>query len=354
MSKPSNRRLKKQLSKQRKKLVKQDELKKRRRYHELYPVFEFENDDAVPPEWIELVRTHVNQIRFDDPNSFNSSDRDLFKQVKRFGAERALFDFEAKVPEDQKHLAAAYFAMKLGNVLFTHIPRDRLLNFIPFCDVIVAPRGTHIVVRTRALLKAKGSGGTVYYSKHQPTIEINHKQKIVGFSTHAVRDKHDRCDRHTPGWDRYSGLGDAFGYYNDCVYYEKASLSDNQLAFTVYGKCVPGFVSSRFVIEILGKPCERDARYYHRAGYFPAVIEGDFIKALTFLLPGYSQTPEYQLIESADLSESVKQRMKQQAREMNMHYPQTTGDFSLLKWFHENGVPQIIETDMTIFESPSS
>ena len=148
-----------------------------------------------------------------------------------------------------------------------------------------------ISVKFGSLLHAKGSGGTVYYSRKKPKIEIDGKKKIVAFSRHAIE---RICERIKSNRKTYGGVGDLFAFLSHCVYFERCDLGE-QLAFTLYDiSGDPPCIEHLYVEEVLGRENVDPAKgkCYYRLGYFPAVIEGDFIKAKTLLFPGFASTPE--------------------------------------------------------------
>ena len=44
--------------------------------------------------------------------------------------------------------------------------------------------------------------------------------------------------------------------------------------------------------------------------------------------------------------------MRLLAKKMDKGYLRETFDFSLLKWFHEHGIPQVIQTTREMYKSP--
>ena len=84
-------------------------------------------------------------------------------------------------------------------------------------------------------------------------------------------------------------------------------------------------------------------------GYCPAVVEGDFIKAKTLLFPGYASTPEYGAILRAPLSADRRDDMISSSRNLDAQQICESGEFSLIKWFHEHGVQQVIQTKRELF-----
>ena len=88
---------------------------------------------------------------------------------------------------------------------------------------------------------------------------------------------------------------------------------------------------------------------YFRVGYCPILIEGNFAIAKTLLYPGYKKTPEYGCLMSSSLAESQKAEMLVKATKQDVASLRETNDFSCVQWFHNNGVPQVIQTREEIF-----
>jgi hypothetical protein len=105
--------------------------------------------------------------------------------------------------------------------------------------------------------------------------------------------------------------------------------------------------SGHITEQVLGRPGRKLC--YYRVGYCPVVVEGDFAKATTLLYPGYGGTPEYGLIVRSGLGREERRTLLDTASGMSRDVLERTGDFSLTKWFHDNGVPQVIETDEDFF-----
>jgi hypothetical protein len=82
--------------------------------------------------------------------------------------------------------------------------------------------------------------------------------------------------------------------------------------------------------------------YYYRIGYCPVVVEDGFAIAKTVLYPGYKDTPEHDAIYRSNLSREEKFEMSRKSRQLNSSELFKTQDFSMLKFFHDKGVPQVI------------
>lgn len=238
-----------------------------------------------------------------------------------------------------------HLANMVGHRVFTRIGSDRLREWIPFHDVQFLLAGEKIIVRFRSLERAKGSGGTVYFSPHRPTVEINGQRLIVGWSRHAIE---RTCERLAPRWDSYLGLGDVFALFYDCRRFEPCQLhAGRQVGFTLFDISASGYFSGHIAEQVLGRPGKKNC--YYRVGYCPVVVEGNFAKATTLLYPGYSGTPEYGLILRSGFGREERERLISTASGMSRDVLERTQDYSLMKWFHDNGVAQVIETDEDFF-----
>jgi len=336
MSKPSDRKRRKQKAHQQVEAKKKYLADQQRIYAQKFPRFIF-RENGAPPEFVKLVKQAIKNINFRNPQLFSRWETEIYKMGKQYGpgAIKVL---------DGNLSAQIFFKCKLGHIVFFMIPQEKLLQWIPFHDVQIMPSGHQIVVSFRSLMKAKGPGGTIYHSRYKPTIQINGKRKIVGFSEHAIQ---RICERIVPTWHTYAGLGDAFAYFDQCVYFQRVDLPDGQLALTFFDQCKNGFFSWKYVEEILGEDIVDDGHYYRRIGYCPAVIENGFIKAKTLLFPGHRNTPEHRLVWASDVSVEVKR----QVEDMDAVWLRMSEDFRLVKFFHQRGVPQVIHDERVFFRS---
>lgn len=103
----------------------------------------------------------------------------------------------------------------------------------------------------------------------------------------------------------------------------------------------------QYIREILGwKFDPANGKPYIRVGYCPIAIEGKFAIAKSFLPPGFAKTPEYEAIKNSDNTYLEKKRLKELATD-EMAYTRLleNNDFSAIRCFHENGVPQVVQTD---------
>lgn len=321
---------------------------------QVYPEFALDDWQGTP-EFVELVTDAIAKVRFDD---FPKHERETYKLIRSHGAAFARRVLAGAMAEKMKEggetaasarIADVAFAVRLGEMVFANIPRDKLLEHIPHNDVQFTPHGRQVVCIFSSLLREPGPGGTVWYSRRRPTLEIDGNKFVVAFSRHAIE---RTCERLKHDWTTYAALGDVFAYFDRCVYFERADLYPNALGFTFWDMCGgEKFVQNYYVLDVLGEE-NLDRRLgdpYYRVGYCPAVIEGGFVKAKTLLFPGYSSTPEYGAVLRSGLTRAEKDALLAKAAGQDAMTLYDGQDFSAVKWWHDNGVPQVMQTKRAVF-----
>jgi hypothetical protein len=86
-------------------------------------------------------------------------------------------------------------------------------------------------------------------------------------------------------------------------------------------------------------PCDKRPEY--RLGYCPIESDGAFVVAKTFLPPGYKGTPEYGMLIKSKLPKADRTTLLSLARDHVRDHEQADDWLPLIKWFHNNGVPQV-------------
>ena len=319
---------------------------------------------------VRFVQRIVQTIDLGDTELFPEPHRHFFAMIKRDGAERAYLavqDIQA-ASNIELQLRKRDVLHRLGQVIFDRLPRKipkRPYSFFPYHDVNVSPCDVEWHVRIRALRSAHFTNQTIYYSAHEPTIEVNGQKKTVAFTQHAIE---QTCDRIIPTWRSYWGLADVYAFFADCVHFEPAKLypcSENPdgLGFTFYNTCAldsfhAGFLNipNQYAFEVIGLNAIKDSLanggtdWFYRIGYASAVVLGDFIVAKTVLYPGHRTTPEYSAILKSGVSEREQTEMVQKATNpWQIDELLQSMDFSMIKWFHDQGIPQVIRLPRGIF-----
>lgn len=302
-----------------------------------FPRFVFVPREA-DPGFVELVREAVKTIDFRDEAAFQPWERDVYRRVKQAGSRVAYAEFEAAVAgRKDAHLFKVSYALNLGRIVMGRIPTPTLLQHIPFNDVLFAPRGDQIVVYFRALRRAKGTGGTVDYSRNEPKVVVGGERLTVAFSRHAIERAGLRLSYQ---WPSYGASGDVFAFFDQCLHFEVCELHGGHPAFTFWENCHPDFWSYGLAEKVMGERFVAGEKYCYRVGYCPAVVEGGFLKAKTLLYPGYASTPEYSAMSRAGLPADRRRAMLGQAKDMTMKRAVDEGN-DLARWFQAQGVEQI-------------
>ena len=322
---------------------------KRRRRAE-FPDFVFWEEHGNP-DFVDIVK---EAIRYFDFATLERREQDTFRLMKRKGANFVLAtlkdDMRQAREEDKSRVYSDFmWANSLGNAIFSHIPDAMKCSFLPMNDVQFEYRDDVIVAKFRSLLTQRSSGGTTYYSRHKPTIEFEGKEYIVGFSTEALR---RTCERRRKDPLKYAALGDVYAYFEDCQYFEPCTLRDGSPAFSFFDECFDCSLWLCWAKTILeSKEVDpTQGKLYYRVGYCPIAFDQGFAKAKTLLFPGFKKTPEYEALDTAHMSPDTKRDLKRLATDDGcMSRLLETNDVSALKWFHDNGVEQVIQTNKPLF-----
>ncbi len=237
----------------------------------------------------------------------------------------------------------------LGDKLLALLGPAQVARWFPWNDVAVRPGTSERAwtLRCNSLVPhVTADGRPFYYSAKKPTVTLRGKRRIVAFSPHAIQRIAERLV-----WSpsSYADLGDIFAFVNDCQYFEPARLHPHHDAFALFEPCTHRAWSAAYAEAILDHPTPQ-ALYAYRVGYCPVVEEGDFFLAKTVLVPGHVGTPEYGVLLKASLAPGVKEQMLEQCRALSYKTLGVTQDFSVLRWFHTHGVPQVITCTQPLFQ----
>ena len=319
-----------------------------------FPEFVFAERDANPA-FAELVKTAVRSFDFTE---LSDAEQLCFQLMRQHGyssivefLRSVMAEIRQEDPESIPGKAAdAIWGLRMGDIILGKVPEEERRKHLPFNDVRFLYVGTQIVVEFRSLLEDLTGGVPFYYSRRKPTVEVDGKPYIIAFSPHAIE---QTCNRIVPDWLTCSGLGDAFAYFEQCMLFEPCRLLNGYLAFTFYDACGDRrFWQHEYVKKVLGEENldPRKGAPYYRVGYCPADLDGDFIRARTLLFPGYRQTPEYGVLRASFAWRREQVRLADMATKSDAKTLIDVGDFSALKWFHANGVPQVIETNRPVYD----
>jgi hypothetical protein len=229
----------------------------------------------------------------------------------------------------------------LGEKLLALLGPEEVARWFPWHAVHCAcDRSTRgFVLQCASLARHVASNGQcVYASSHPQSVRVRGRSRRVAWSPHALQRLGERTV-----WSpsAYAALGDIFAFVQHGQYFESAVLHPDQAAFAFFAVCTAGHFSAEYAYQILPTVTPH-TQYAYRVGYCPVVEEGDFVVAKTVLVPGYVGTPEYGVVRQASLDRGVKERMLARCEQHSSQRLGATQDFSLLRWFHTHGVPQVI------------
>ena len=327
-----------------------------------YPEVIFDESEG-DPEFIALIKNTQAAIDLDDPADCDDTIRGFYTMIRRFGIDKydndiAMVRAEGEETASKVGLMDFAFRMHYGTVLFNKIPEEVRKKFLPYNDVFIGFVGNNLLFLFSSLLKTKGVGGTIYHSRKQPTMTLDEEILKVGFSRHAIEQAVVRLN---PNYLQYAASGDVHAFFANCTYHEPVTLDSrlhpNQPAFCMYGSCDdPSFKAYEvYVDDIFGlngaTPDYSRGNFYYRLGYFPVERDNGFAKAVTFIRPGYTGTPELDLLQRrTDLPRQEKAFLLREARENKGREALLEGRTEVIKWFHDNGVAQVVQFPHPLFE----
>lgn len=324
---------------------------------EKYPDIVIGRRDA-DPKFVESVIEASKSFDFLDTKRLGSAQQAFYKMGKEYGFETAInllkslpsINYgEMKLAGNQK-LAVALTSF--GSLLLGMVPEEIRKKFMPWNDVSVAFQGQEIVLHFSSMKSESGVGGTVYFNRLKPKIMFDGNEYTVGFSRHAIE---RICKRLNPRYIEYGPAGDIHAFFNSCVYFEPVLLFGDQPAFALYDWCDnPGFSHyETYTVGVLGKENidPTAGRIYYRVGYCPVVFEGKFAKAKSFIQPGFKSTPEYGLLLNSSLPREYKTQLIAKVTDEERSEADTLywHDCEAAKWFHENGIPQVVQFKHDVF-----
>jgi len=236
--------------------------------------------------------------------------------------------------------ALAYdLCVLLGETLLTVLGPDAYDAWFPWNNfhVVLARDDKGFVIQCTSLEHhVSPDGRPVFASAKHPTITIRGKTRRVAFAPHAIQ----RLAERAVAARSYASLGDVFGLLDTSHYYEPVVLHPRQDAFALFEECAAGYFSTAYAEQIV-PTLDPAGSYMYRVGYCPVVEEGAFFVAKTVLVPGYTGTPEFEVLRQASFDLGVKEQLLERCAQHSYAMLGSTRDFDLLRWFHSHGVAQV-------------
>jgi hypothetical protein len=327
-----------------------------------YPEIIFDESEGTP-EFVAAVRKAQRDIDLDDDEVCPEPWRIAYRLIREAGYQ-AVLDWRREsvadgwYSDEDMDIDAHLFMLHYGSQLFDRIPLETRQRLLPYNDLRIRPAGNCLLLSFSSLLQKPGKGGTIFYSRRRPTVTLGGYAWPVGFSRHSIDQAVMRLN---PDYCKYSCSLDVHSFFANCVYLEPAELDSQkhprQQAFSMFDVCNdPTFQTYRiYVDEVFGlqgsEPDRSAGKFHFRLGYFPVEIDNGFAKAVSFLRPGYSGTPELRTLLKADGIDRVhKASLLRDARENKSHEVLLEGRTEVIKWFHKHAVPQVKQFADVVFD----
>lgn len=357
MSKPSRKKQQRRDKRKKSNLVRRKRFASRQSAAQQFPQIELELGDAPPP-LANAVRQAVRRIQFENERLFPPDTLAVLQIARKIGFSGVRTDFcnmvrdeqQKSVTQDDLAQFMLGFDRAIARILFSFLPQRVRMAYLTSNFVMVScgvRSDDAVLVQVCSLCHEKTEGGTAYFSPHRPTIQTDFGPKVVAFSNHALERTRERTVRNPFDYD---GNIHSVGFIVSCDYFEPCEIPRSDYAFTFYNDCyMRGSVFHEYAEAVLNS-MDVDKHYYYRVGYCPAVIAGDLLVAKTLLLPGMNGTPEYQQVaRKLAGSQDAKLAFRKRVNALSLDNLLTNRDFSLIKEFHEAGIPQVVSFNHDIF-----
>ena len=315
----------------------------------LFPKFEIVPDSDCPQEFIDAVYSAARNVNFDGRSQFDDLGRAYWQWMAKYGFKRVE---EVREGMNRKFASTQPNAgdcvrqesiNKLAQAIYGQIPSNVRARFMPHNHFLIRPKNKVCQIQFKRLHSVSTSRGRVHFSFPSACIELEDRKGILGFTTHALQ---RICERIAPNWQNdYLELIRVVRFVAYIPHFEMTHLRDDQPAIALFSSCGPTFCDERRIYGnlILGEKShdstKNDPEY--RLGYCPIEMNKEIAVAKTFLPPGYNGTPEHQLLLRSRLPKAEKERLLSLARDHVRDHEQVDQWLPLVKWFHENGVPQV-------------
>jgi hypothetical protein len=351
MRRDDRKKQKKRQKEQKKAASRQQHLIERHRA-KLYPriVFDPKGGD---PEFVSIVKRIMAGFSFEDPASCPPDKQRVFRELHKVGLDKMLVSMKSELTDGWTHTATqeqvedtTCFAILryLGNWIFERLPEPCRLKPLPFHYFDVQPWTNDLLIHFAFLPTVINEHGRIYCSPLEPKVLFGGGKWKVGFFRHAIERICERlCQKPQIGYSHFSSLATYFRY---TVYFEPLELPDGQHAIRLFDYCYRDdhVVHHPYVKHVLDNaiPAVQDARLVHVLGYCPVSFIGPRAVAKTFLYPGYRNTPEDHLVRTASIGTAQRRQLLALASDNNAKNFYEVGGFEAIKWYHHNGVPQVI------------
>lgn len=345
----------------RQKKKKEKELKRRKRQKQeaarkdqwkrgcCFPKFKVASGCTAATEFTDAVYSATQKVNFEDTEYFDDFDQKTWNLMANYGFQHfeTLRDLiNEEFAEDTIQVGDAWMQEarnRLYEIIYMLIPESIKNRFMPHNHFIIQPKDKIIFLNCQRVISQKTLQGNIHFGLNTPSLEVAEGTKHLVFTTHALERV---CERIAPRWRTHvSDLMDIVRFVAYVPRVELTTLHDNQPAVVLFRACGSSiyFTHEVYVEGILGEQNydSDDDCFEYRLGYCPIEYDGQYVVAKTFLPPGYRRTPEHGLLLNSELPKADKNRMLSLVKNHVRDNERAEEWMPLVKWFHENGVPQV-------------
>ena len=314
-----------------------------------FPKFEIDPDNDCPAEFVDAVYSAARKVNFDDRSQFGRFDRLFWECMAAHGFQRVEGiwegmneEFAASDPNCGDFMRQ-HSKNKLVQAIYKQIPLNVKTRFMPHNHFLIRPKGKVWQIQCKRMYSVSTPRGRVHFSFPPTLVDMDGQKKYLTFTTHALQ---RICERIAPKWKAdYLELIRVVRFVAYIPYFEMTYLHDDQPAIVLFSYCGTSISEEHHIYEtkILGEnnPDSNKNNLEYRLGYCPIEMNEGVAVAKTFLPPGYKGTPEHHLLLQSRLPKFEKERLFLLAKDHIRDHKQADEWLPLVKWFHENGIPQV-------------
>lgn len=316
--------------------------------------------DGESPSFMDTVEETINQFDFENNSHCDTADRLMYQLLRREGfagfsaACTAIAQTESPTHlnlsvDERRAIWLSPLLTHLGQWVFERLPEQFRTNPLPFHFFHVSPQEKHLRVNFHFMPRMPSPHGTIYFSPFEPTVSTTNGLRKVGFTRHAIERACQRLAGELP--IRYQQCQYLTGHFLRCVHYEPMTLPSGQEAIRMLAKCNYD-LTQVYLRDVAGFDDAEIAnqKWFCLLGYCPVKESRDFSVATTFLCPGYRDTPEAYLVDTAGITAATRQSLRAAAKDSTRADVVAGRLTNALKWYHENGAPQVVAVERGIYE----
>jgi hypothetical protein len=315
------------------------------------------NADCEDPVFRKVVAEVVADFSYTDDTHCPPDIRDHYSVIAMIGWREWYASLKAKMYSEHVFRVPAERALQgvtvpvflhFGTWVFQHLPPQYTARFDPAHFFRVDQYRNVLLVSFTLMEYVRDNGQRLYIPQREPTMSMQGVDWKIGLYPHALE---RLCSRLVPQSAlTYSNCVDVFYRFDrGILQFVPTSFADGSVAARVDFTPPLGTVFyeeyAAWVRTVLELPethdFAEDGWWSIVLGYLPLHVQGKYARAKTFLLPGFSKTPEH--VAGCSRANSIPEHALIAAMmdEDNRTYDLTGDVVEAVRWFQSIGVPQI-------------